>query len=751
MVTGATTAAVTHPWWWWLGLALVVLSRGLAIFDGPWEADEALFSLGVLDFHVPGHRPHPPGFPGFIVLGRLVALVVGDPLLALRLVSALASVAGLVLLDALTCRLVRREVAAATVLAFAFVPGVWAHSARAFTTTPALALLLLGIWLGVRRLEAGAAEPGPWAWAAVGASLCVRPQLLVPVLVIAGVGAVVLVRRRGVEAALRCAAWGVLAAVGVVAVYAVVAVDSGGFAAYAQSLRAHAGRHASALDAGGGGLPIFERLCLVRVMGGPLGFAVLMGLSLVGAVRLFRRSSVLCVGVSGLALAVAASMLWAHHPAFPRYSVLWVATMVPLAAMALDSGAEGRGAETRGVPGAGLGAGLGAALAVAGAVWTWPAIDEMRSRPLPAVAALAEVEAGVGRRAEHRPELVYSPGTGPFARLQRERPRGGALEPGVLGLIPLAAAGSARLALETGVVQGDSRVLGGATVLRRGFEIESRQARLLGQDRYNRASVVFQGVVLGAELFRTERSPSGERFVWLSKDASLWPPTGDGAPRSLVLELSVAPDRAPQRLSAHCDDRALEAWTLEVGPTRLALEIGGCAGPIELSLPDARASGSDPRVRALRLSRAWVEGPGVRVDDGWVSVGDRRGLAVWDAALEGLHGPERFGDRKGRWSSGSAALSFPAEPGRVEVTLARPPFLESRGAFVIETDVDRYEGALSDQPMTISVRTLAPGGRATLRLSGPSFRPAQRRAESSDERSLAAIVYMVARVAGDRG
>ena len=70
------------------------------------------------------------------------------------------------------------------------------------------------------------------------------------------------------------------------------------------------------------------------------------------------------------------------------------------------------------------------------------------------------------------------------------------------------------------------------------------------------------------------------------------------------------------------------------------------------------------------------------------------------------------------------------------------------GPFVIETRSDRFEGALDDEPMQLSLRTDAPDGHVELRLRGPSFRPSQRRESSKDGRELAAIVYELSRTAG---
>ena len=50
-----------------------------------------LFAAGVLDFDVTRHRPHPPGFPGWIAIGKLLLPLAGDPVLALQIASSLAS------------------------------------------------------------------------------------------------------------------------------------------------------------------------------------------------------------------------------------------------------------------------------------------------------------------------------------------------------------------------------------------------------------------------------------------------------------------------------------------------------------------------------------------------------------------------------------------------------------------------------------------------------------------------------------
>ena len=74
----------------------VLLSRLMLLADGPWEQDEALLAAGVVDFDPARHMPLPPGFPLWILLGRLVRLCgADDPVLALQIASSVLSVVGL--------------------------------------------------------------------------------------------------------------------------------------------------------------------------------------------------------------------------------------------------------------------------------------------------------------------------------------------------------------------------------------------------------------------------------------------------------------------------------------------------------------------------------------------------------------------------------------------------------------------------------------------------------------------------------
>ena len=85
----------------WAGFAAVALARLLSLPVSVWEYDEILFMRGVERFAPLEHRPHPPGYPLTIGLGKLLTPLAGDSFHALVAVSVIASLVGyLALTDA---------------------------------------------------------------------------------------------------------------------------------------------------------------------------------------------------------------------------------------------------------------------------------------------------------------------------------------------------------------------------------------------------------------------------------------------------------------------------------------------------------------------------------------------------------------------------------------------------------------------------------------------------------------------------
>ncbi|MFP5246221.1 MAG: glycosyltransferase family 39 protein, partial [Thermoanaerobaculia bacterium] len=116
----------------------IALTRLLAIAQSLFDWDEALFALGVRDFDVTQHHPHPPGYPLFIVAAKVLdALGVSE----FRSLQVIVVCGSLFVFPALYW--LARELgfdfttAAAGAALYAFLPNVWIYGGTAFSDVPA--------------------------------------------------------------------------------------------------------------------------------------------------------------------------------------------------------------------------------------------------------------------------------------------------------------------------------------------------------------------------------------------------------------------------------------------------------------------------------------------------------------------------------------------------------------------------------------------------------------------------------------
>ncbi len=168
-------------------------TRLAALPGSLWHQDEAEFASAVLNFDITWNRPHPPWFPLWIVLGKAVHAASGLPAgRSLQILSLVFSTATVIPLTLLWGIWLRRELALAASLLFLFLPGVWMLSGRAFTDTPALALLAaaLACWL-----DPGAGEKK----IALGSLLAGLTILLRPHHVVLLAGPMIVAWRRGAD------------------------------------------------------------------------------------------------------------------------------------------------------------------------------------------------------------------------------------------------------------------------------------------------------------------------------------------------------------------------------------------------------------------------------------------------------------------------------------------------------------------------------------------------------------------------
>ncbi|HSN53051.1 MAG TPA: hypothetical protein VLT32_00190 [Candidatus Sulfomarinibacteraceae bacterium] len=292
-------------------LAVVAISRLAAFPASIWEQDEAYLAAAVVHFDPAGNAPHPPWFPLWIALGRLVHLTGVAAAPALQVVGLAASVWILFPLTSLWSKLLPRSLAPAAALLFLAAPGPWLLSGRAFTGTTATALLAaaLALWLQADERSSRLIGGALFAGLAVG----VRPQLAAVVLV-----AALIVGRRA-AAKQRWLAAVVLG--GLVLLWALVpTVAAGGPGPLWISLTEHAVAHASQLDEAVRGL---AGSGLARSLGGTAPAVVWLILFHLGMIRLFRSRGwgTLSPMLAGVLLPLLVVTYLLSNPAHARYAV----------------------------------------------------------------------------------------------------------------------------------------------------------------------------------------------------------------------------------------------------------------------------------------------------------------------------------------------------------------------------------------------------------------------------------------------
>lgn len=126
-------------------LGAVAASRFFALAASPGEIDEAIFAGAVTRFDLFDLSPQAPGFPVWILIGRLLLPLCVTPFNALATASTVLSAVALPALYAWGKRLVGGWAALAGTVFAAALPVVWVNGGRAFSDMPATALFLVAL------------------------------------------------------------------------------------------------------------------------------------------------------------------------------------------------------------------------------------------------------------------------------------------------------------------------------------------------------------------------------------------------------------------------------------------------------------------------------------------------------------------------------------------------------------------------------------------------------------------------------
>jgi len=356
----------------------VAVTRLAAISRTLWDWDEALFSLALRHYDVTLHQPHPPGFPLYVALAKLLTLAGLSDFRALQAVVVLSSLLIFPAAFALA-RELRASFATSVVagLLLATFPNVWFYGGTAFSDVPSMVLVVIATTLLLR----GARQPRAFYGGAIVLAIAAgfRPQNLLVGLVplIAGSRGL----RRFVDG---CAIIAVILALS----YGAAAWLSGGWQEYRAALRMHE-TYITATDSWRGvhHPPLwrsFDDFFIRPYRAAPINAAVTLLCAISAVAALLPRRRPFRVRLLLAAFVPLALLSWLYLDRFSvsRFSIGYAPLLALLAA-------DGLAILSRSRPF--LVAVGGTLLAVAMSLWAWPAIREVTEHPSPTAQAAAWV------------------------------------------------------------------------------------------------------------------------------------------------------------------------------------------------------------------------------------------------------------------------------------------------------------------------------------------------------------------------
>jgi hypothetical protein len=371
-----------------LVLAIVIgLTRFLAVAQTMFDWDEALFSLGVRDYDVNDHRPHPPGYPLFIAAAKIIAISGLDAFRCLQIVVILGA---LLLFPALYC--LAREIgfdfrtAVAGAAVYAFLPNVWIYGGTAFSDIPAATLTFLAcaLLLRGRRACEGATRAYIAGAVVLGIVAGIRPANLIIGAVPALMATWVQLRAKSYRAV---AAAAILGAAIVAGSYLGAALASRGLHDFVYVVRAQS-EYVRNIDSWRNpARPSLYQAAKAFLLWPFWQEDVLNAIAIAGALSVIaavvrRRLAPLLTLAMFMPLALI-SWLNLDIKAAGRYAVVYLAAYVLLAA----DGFLLFGKKVQ--------IGFCTAIVIVSIVWTWPALHEQRTKASPPVAALQWVRDNV--------------------------------------------------------------------------------------------------------------------------------------------------------------------------------------------------------------------------------------------------------------------------------------------------------------------------------------------------------------------
>ena len=525
-----------------------------------WELDEMLFRMGVESFEPLEHRPHPPGYPLLVGLGKLLASVTSDAFQALVVLAILSTaVSFAAFADGVARMTGNRGTGLAASTLFHLSPAMIIHGSTPMSDPPALMFASLALWASSasfavgRRPDPGGegrdgSEPrGRLASALTGAfaaaSIGCRPQYALAILPFL-LWVIARDRRPDRAAALLgaftlvCLAW-----------LAPLVIETGGVREMIQWQQAQAGyvaQNDAALARRGYSTPALVFRFVAHPWGSKITAAPVLALAAIGclvAVGARMRGLAPVAILSGTHLMMAFAV---YDPADGvRYALPGHFAVAAFAAVGLVAGAERFGGRLL-VP-----ACLAAFLA---AGWTYvkPVVDVRRTQPSPPAQAAAWAQDNLPADAL----ILYDRSLAPHARvLFRGFDTRSSDTPGDV---------ASRLERPT-VIFGEGANPHARPVV---FSWPDSDAyRKLTRNHYRVVSLTrMAAAVAPLDGVGTWESAGGPRWRWLADEARF--DVGPGsASGTMVFELPADAPHPLTTVSVYAGDRLLEAAPLHRGTT----------------------------------------------------------------------------------------------------------------------------------------------------------------------------------------
>jgi dolichyl-phosphate-mannose-protein mannosyltransferase len=365
----------------WIVAAVCAASRFLAMARTLWDWDETLFCLGMRNYDVALHHPHPPGFPVFIAIARIVRLVVHDDFRSLQAVS-LISGALLFPVMFLLARELRLRFETATIAAAlcAFFPNVWFFGGTAFSDVPSIVLVVAAVAMLIRGCRD--AEAYLIGTVLLALAIGIRPQNL-----LVGLWPGFVATRYRLKQNWRDVIWALTIGVVIAGVsYFSAMIATGSSERYFAAIRGHAD-YITRIDSWRSPdrpalWRLFDRFFIKQYQSPVLSVvtSIFVLVSAVGAVRNRDRR----IGMLTLAFGPFAISAWLMLDRFSinRFSIGYCPMFAILAADGIDRiTARRRDLEWL----------VGAALILAFVIFTWPALTVVRTTESPSYASVQAI------------------------------------------------------------------------------------------------------------------------------------------------------------------------------------------------------------------------------------------------------------------------------------------------------------------------------------------------------------------------